>query len=464
MWVEKETQQKKRKREMECISWCINEQDIWVCLITLFERAQKSIHLAVPTFNWKTLLGLPGQKELFSNIVKQTTQRGVQIHILAGETLLRSREERPPSNCFVRYVARFGSKIKDECIFWHWDDLISEQLEDGTTIAMGEKRVFWFNQSYLMMDETLALVGPIDLSMKPDVLGSFSDTKVNYSPVCAVVKPDEKFIKVVMSNWNSNGLKSIPMMDRFFFDSKQNALATRPINATNPQHNQMIKLIQEAKESIFIQSEYFVSNGTTENKIAEALIRRMVKAYQTKDDPFCFIVLTNSQSPQHFHQMYHTTLLCLSTDYMMELLQRLGVPDPYELHTRILVASVQTAKAITYFQGTLLIQDSRVALVSSAAIYDHSLAPHCCAEFGVIIKEKKYNQLVAHLEHQLLQEHLNLVTHEGKQTSLLPFRQYLEMGNKYQGSVKPYRQPSDIPLGLCRMVNTVKKKTLGNLF
>src|SRR5207302_2254741 len=207
----------KKLDTMKPISWAIGEETS-SAILTLFDYAQKNIYLSVPQLDFNVLLksSQDDKKYLFYNVVQKACERGVNVHMLVGEEFLRSSKARkPPSRCFVRYVNRFGPKIKDETVLWNLDHLIGEKLSDGTIISLGDKSIFVHNQRYLIIDDSVVMVCSFDISLHPNLSGAFSEQKMKHFSVAALVKPNNEFLDFALLNWNSMGVSTLPIQNRF---------------------------------------------------------------------------------------------------------------------------------------------------------------------------------------------------------------------------------------------------------
>lgn len=450
---------------MESLCWCQGEQEVSSCISELFESAKERIFVSVPTFDWNVLLGPAGKRKLFVTLVKEAVARKVEVCILTGEEFLRDRrEDKPPEGCFIRYVSRFGPKIKDETVLWHWDNFVSEKLQDGTLVSLGGKRIFSHNQSYILCDRDRALVGPFSLVIQSNLTGPFSEQKVRFMPICSVVKPDEDMIKLIYRNYNSRGVSSLPCNDRFFFGGPSETAQIQ--EKENPEHALMLRLIMNAKKSLVVHTRCLDSRETTSNKFIKAVAARIAQGIQAgmDKDPIRVMIFTNVTPAQNLQEMYATALLSLTTKYLQQLFAVMGVHDVEKIKQRFFLGSVQSNHEVTSFQGTLIIQDEQVALVTSSTIQDKSLAVRRCSELGVLVKQDEKNELVSVLQHKLLQEHLGLLTYDEKLTSLLSMEEYMKMCYQGKGHVVRYRQPSEAFMKRVRLMSFLKDKLLGRVF
>ena len=420
-------------------------------ILTLFDDAKENIYLSLPNLDWNVLLksAYDDQKYLFYNVVQKACERGVTVHLLVGEDFLRSYSTRPPPpKCFVRYVNRFGPKIRDETILWYFEYLFHEKLDDGTIVSLGDKSIFFHNQRYLVIDESVAMIGSFDLSLHPNLSGAFQDQKMKYYPISALVKPDRKFLDFVQLNWNSMGISTMPVSNRFFFGGRFDPQhAKNQDTKVNIEYDAIIAMIMNAKKSILIQTQFLSSHQDTENKVIEALATRLAKAHQDglKKDPFRCILLTNIDCSQDSRNFYCTRETHLTSKYMLDCFRKLGISDPlvFKEEKRLFVGSVTSSHEQIYFEGTLLIKDENTALITSSSIHDFSIGPRRCSELGVIVRDGEQNQLVANLFHQLMQDHLALLDYKGKTSEMRAFDEYVSLCYQNKGKVKRYRLCSE---------------------
>lgn len=458
---------------MESLYWCRGEKEISTCISDMFEAAKERIFISVPTFDWNVLLGPSGKRKLLITLIQEAVARKVEVCILTGEEFLRTkREDHPPDGCFVRYVSRFGPKIKDETVLWHWDNFVSEKLTDGTLVSLGGKRIFSHNQRYILCDQERALIGPFSLSIQSNLTGPFSEQKIRFMATCSVVKPDEDLLKMIYRNYNSRGVSSLPCNDRFFFGCPSESAQGQ--EKENPEHALMLRMIMNAKESIVLETRCLDSRENTANKVMKAIAARIAQAIQagtvdgvrgTEQDPFRVIIFTNVIPAQNLEDMYSTGLLSLTTEYFQKSLSVMGIHDIDKIKERFFLGSVQTNHEVTSFQGTLLIQDGKVALVTSSSIQDKSLAVRRCSELGVLIQEDKKNQIVSILQHKLLQDYLCLLKYDHETLSdLLPLKDYLKLCYQAKGHVVRFRQLSQASMKRFRLLAFCKDKLLGRVF
>jgi hypothetical protein len=449
---------------MKPISFAIGEETSGA-ILTLFDNAKENIYLSTPQLDFNVLLKSPvdDKKQLFYNVIQKTCERGVNVHILVGEEFLRSTKTRaPPSRCFVRYVNRFGPKIKEETVLWNIDHLVGEKLTDGTIISLGDKSIFIHNQRYLVIDDTIAMIGSFDLSLHPNLSGAFAEQKVKYFPVSALVQPNEEFLTFIKLNWNTMGISTMPMQNRFFFGGRYEPKYI----VNNPEHSVMIKTILEAKKSIYLQTQYFSSHQDTFNTVANAIATRLSKAYQEgKKDPFRCVILTNVDCSQDFRNFYCTRQPYLTVDYMLEIFRKSGVSDPlcFKNENRFFMGSVSSQHEMCYFQGTLLIQDEEMALITSSSVQDYSLGPRRCSELGILIQDGEKNHLVKNLFHQLLQTHLCLLDYKGEMSETQSLEKYIQLCYENKGRVKRFTLCSNSMLSRYKWGDWMKRKLFGEI-
>lgn len=442
---------------MECVSWCHGDDEVHICVAKVFEMAKNEIFLSVGEFQWNALIGIPRKKKLFISYVKDAIKRGVKVNILRSEESLRPKvEQKAPQGCIVHYVDLYGPKTKDEVTAWPFGFL--KWLPPLALV--GEKSIYSHNQGYLLMDEELAIVGPLNLALKPDLMGSFSEQKIKYMPICAVIKPDGDFIRAVRRNFNSKGRCSIPAPDRFFFGQPQFQMEQKE----NPEHQLLQNMILNSKHSLLIQTESFLSHAGTENKIAYLLASRIARGIQDPKDKIQIILLTNATAPQHFQESYDCACLALTATFLLKTFGLMGIHDAEQIKQHFFLGSVQTNHEVTYFRGTTILQDGEAALVTSSRIHDRSLALHHCSEMGALVRQKDKNQLVNMLQHRALQIYLGLMTPTDEPKTFYSFAEYLKMCYNEKGHVVRYRLPSTSYVRSLGMIDFVKDKILGRVF
>jgi hypothetical protein len=443
------------------IAWTIDADEASVAIYTLLEKASKTAYLSVPHLDFNVLVKSPddGKKHLFYSIVERACERGVNVHILIGEEFLRSTQARtPPSRCVIRYVNRFGPKVRDETPFW--PDQLEERLGDGSLSALGNKSIFVHNQRYLVIDDQVAIVGSFDLGLSSNLSGAFATQKVRHYPVAALVKPNHEFLKFVQLNWATMGISTQPVEHGFFFGSRHDEKHT--------ELRVMVHMIREAKNLLFVQTQYLSSHENTYNTFMLELAKRLARAHADPKDQIRCIIFTNVDGFQDTPNMFWTRQPHLTVDFLDRSLTKLGVPDTsvFKEQNRLFVGSVSSLHESTFFKGSVLIQDMQTALITSSTIRDYSIGPRRCNELGIRVTDGKENHLVYNLFHQIMQDHLALLDYkkEVDKNKEYTAEDYIRLCYENKGRVVRFRKEKNSYLfRFYQMGDWVKRKILGDI-
>ncbi|SPN97465.1 related to phospholipase D [Cephalotrichum gorgonifer] len=205
--------------------------------------------------------------------------------------------------------------------------------------------------------------------------------------------------------------------------------------------NAYVKIIEDSDHLIYIENQFFVTstqayNTKIVNRIGDALVDRIVRAYQNGDDWKCFILIplmpgfesTVDEQPGMSVRLivqfqYHS--ICRGENSIFERLRAVGIdPEEYiqfyslrkwgKLSNNVLVTEQ------LYIHAKIIIADDRVALIGSANINERSLLGNRDSEIAAVIRDtdmiwstmggKPYQ--VARFAHtlrmRLMREHLGL--------------------------------------------------------
>lgn len=161
-----------------------------------------------------------------------------------------------------------------------------------------------------------------------------------------------------------------------------------PLQLESPEHSLILKLIQTAQKSIFIQTQFLCSHAHTHNRVVRTLCERLVKAQQNPlQDPFQCILLTNIDCKQDVENIWRTLGVYPTAVYMEECFGNMGIHKAVTMKNRLFLGHVQTTEVLTYFEGSVVIQDGCKALVTSSSLEDRSLSPKRCSELGILLHD-----------------------------------------------------------------------------
>jgi hypothetical protein len=166
---------KQRLKLQDALTWCVDGASIVSSLYSLLQHAHREVYISAKTIDWNLLLDAQHQITLL-DILAHLCNNEVRVHILLSE---RSSEGPIPipgelqhPNCAIKVVPRFGPTIKESVHFWvpsldqmllNYQKTPIAQFNNLTLEQIGDKRVFQYNCSYVMVDRKLALLGAFDL-------------------------------------------------------------------------------------------------------------------------------------------------------------------------------------------------------------------------------------------------------------------------------------------------------------
>ena len=205
--------------------------------------------------------------------------------------------------------------------------------------------------------------------------------------------------------------------------------------------NAYVKMIEDSEHFVYIENQFFVTstqayNTKVVNRIGDALVDRIIRAYQNQDDWKCFILIplmpgfesTVDEQPGMSVRLivqFQYRSICRGESSIFERLRAVGIdPEDYiqfyslrkwgKLHNDILVTEQ------LYIHAKIIIADDRVALIGSANINERSMLGNRDSEVAAIIRDtdmiwstmggKPYQvSRFAHtLRMRLMREHLGL--------------------------------------------------------
>lgn len=203
--------------------------------------------------------------------------------------------------------------------------------------------------------------------------------------------------------------------------------------------------ISNAEHYIYIENQFFISQTITHsdgdyvvrNRIAEALYRRIIRAFRNKETFRVFILIpllpafegevgTSSGSAIQQITHYNYSTICKGENSLLgKLKQEIDDPSQYigfyslrnydELNGRLITELI-------YVHSKLLIVDDRVTIIGSANINDRSMMGYRDSEVAVIIDDQEFElqsmngkpyrsgRFAGSLRRMLMREHLGIYT------------------------------------------------------
>jgi phosphatidylserine/phosphatidylglycerophosphate/cardiolipin synthase-like enzyme len=177
-----------------------------------------------------------------------------------------------------------------------------------------------------------------------------------------------------------------------------------PLMAAATEHLTTLELIKTAKACIHLEAQLCISTDTTSNQILTTVVDRLHRAYTTKGDRFCFIMLVNSHQPDE-HVVVSaaaSTTLQWSRRMMLERAVKLGV-SPLFLEERVFIGTMEYNATHIKVHSNLIIQDGHTMIRTSSNITDRSLSENPCDnELGVVV----HGNAVASAQQELWKRYL----------------------------------------------------------
>ena len=205
--------------------------------------------------------------------------------------------------------------------------------------------------------------------------------------------------------------------------------------------NAYVKIIEDSEHFVYMENQFFVTstqayNTKIVNRVGDALVDRIIRAYQNGDDWKCFILIplmpgfesTVDEQPGMSVRLivqfqYHS--ICRGENSIFERLRAVDIePEEYiQFYSLRQWGKVSNNVLVTeqlYIHAKIIIADDRVALIGSANINERSLLGNRDSEIASVIRDtdmiwstmagKPYQ--VARFAHtlrmRLMREHLGL--------------------------------------------------------
>lgn len=205
--------------------------------------------------------------------------------------------------------------------------------------------------------------------------------------------------------------------------------------------NAYVKMIEDSEHFVYIENQFFVTstqayNTKVVNRIGDALVDRIIRAYQNKDDWKCFILIplmpgfesTVDEQPGMSVRLivqFQYRSICRGEGSIFGRLRAVGIdPEEYiQFYSLRKWGRMNNDVLITeqlYIHAKIIIADDRVALIGSANINERSMLGNRDSEVAAIIRDtdmiwstmagKPYQvSRFAHtLRMRLMREHLGL--------------------------------------------------------
>lgn len=170
-----------------------------------------------------------------------------------------------------------------------------------------------------------------------------------------------------------------------------------------------LTLISEADHFIYIENQFFVSSvagSNVENKIAQALINRIVNAFRNEQTFKLVIVLPllpgfeghvddGKSNIMRIQLGWQHATLSRGDNSMFGQLRAAGIERPtdyvkvYGLRNHCKLPNGKPSTEIVYVHSKMMIVDDKIALIGSANINDRSMMGSRDSELAVIVRDPK---------------------------------------------------------------------------
>jgi hypothetical protein len=172
-----------------------------------------------------------------------------------------------PPRCTVRVAKDFGPKLKDELIPWTRtvEAIVDVVKTKSPHLKIVDEGIYKYNQCYVLIDESILLIGPI---------GSL--------PLMVVSKCyNPNFVSYAKKNWDIAGaFGAFGIIGPYgHVGSDIESLAADGILLGPQIEETMCRWIDEAKSYCYIETSVFISHKDTKNRIAERLVKRLLRSY-----------------------------------------------------------------------------------------------------------------------------------------------------------------------------------------
>jgi len=326
-------------------------------MVELFEAARTSIFHS--SFVCQLDVPLAGQPASVTmrNLIGAAVARGVKIHM------------------FVNPTEQYGNSLTDlravegvELCLVESDGYIPAPFNQ----IFGD-RFTNHHQKFLLVDDTTIMIGGVGVHPCRAgwlVLNTEKPAPYYWHEVGVVMPCPPDMVSWVHAMWS--GTFTPPPF---------------PFLAGEDEHVFMCRLIEEAASCIHMEAQLCISTPSTHNRVFEAVVARLVRAYATLGDPFCFIMLVNTHQPDEHIVVSTATTATLHWSRRMIMASALaaGVPAAF-MRNRMFIGTLEHRGVHIKVHTNLMIQDGHTMLRTSSNLTDRSLSSTPCDnELGVVV-------------------------------------------------------------------------------
>jgi hypothetical protein len=364
---------------METVCCVVDHERIMKHVYELMSGAKDSIYISTPLIDWTSSCGA---SDSMLDLIQGICTNGVQVNILVQEDGIilsptgKATKTLPklPLKCSVRIVKNFGPVLKDQLLAW--TPTLVKILEDNKTdervddvLSMVEKGIYRHNQSYILVDSLILVVGSFMFYAPPA------------QPHCVVSigRTNSRFVDYAKANWAS----TTSSMSSTKMTTAKDGITGTIQTGVNTELDLICRWIDEADHYCYIESPLLLSHHETKNKVAEHIVKRLLRAHKNQEsDDFRCIILVNTEhimSTPFENQSYIGEKLNYTLEYITSEIKKASI-SPALLKNRIFIGRLEDR----CIYSTIFIQDGKRCILTSSSICDRSLMSQN-TELGVII-------------------------------------------------------------------------------
>lgn len=327
-------------------------------MVEMFASANKSIFYS--SFVCQLDVKMPGQPDhvTMRKLITDATSRGVEFYMFVNPTEQYGNdfsELASMNNVHMRYV------ISDGYIPYPFNRVFGERYTNH-------------HQKFLMVDDTTIMVGGVGVHPCRAgwmVLNTESPNPYYWHEVGVVTPCEASASAWVRGMWD--GVYVAPPF---------------PFLSGEAEHQFMCKLILESVTCIHMEAQLCISTSSTHNRVFDAVVERVARAYNTPGDAFCFMLLVNTHQPDEHVVVSTATTATLHWSRRMMMANAIarGVSVPF-MRERVFIGTLEHADG-THIKvhSNLIIQDGHTMLRTSSNLTDRSFSPTPCDnELGVVV-------------------------------------------------------------------------------
>ena len=399
---------------MEVVCFIVDRERALKNVMDLLLGARESVFISVDTVNFSALLH--HNRSLLSILEKICKTCVVNIlvsedGIVCDESSDKINLPKLPTNCNVKFVKNSGPSVKSEFLPWTptLKTLVKKNLHDKKVenfCALLQKGIYKHNQSYILIDTSILLFGSSFFKTLPSASV--------HAPLC-VCRSTKEFVDFSHNNWIAGGWKDYMEEE----EEKQE------------DEEKIAQLIETARNYCYIETPLFLSHYETTNKIAQSLVKRLVRiaaaSNNGEDDPFQCVILVNVkhiestifEGPIRIGKKLNYTL-----EYIIAEIQKAGI-DPAVFHDRLFIGYLNK----TEIHSSVVIQDGVQCFLSSSSLTDRSL----CRQNSEILIEVSDTERIETLQTLLWSKHTN------ENNGNLHFVDFFDMCVAQQGNIVKHK-------------------------